>query len=84
MLHNRAMLALLVAQFLSALADNALLIVAIATLKAQLEAGNVPWLQIAFVLPFILLAPFVGVLADALPKKPRAAGGQCHQTARRT
>jgi LPLT family lysophospholipid transporter-like MFS transporter len=68
MLHNRAMLALLVAQFLSALADNALLIVAIATLKAQLEAGNVPWLQIAFVLPFILLAPFVGVLADALPK----------------
>ena len=68
MLHNRAMLALLAAQFLSALADNALLIVAIATLKAQLEAGNVPWLQIAFVLPFILLAPFVGVLADALPK----------------
>ena len=68
MLHNRAMLALLVAQFLSALADNALLIVAIATLKAQLEAGNVPWLQIAFVLPFILLAPFVGILADGLPK----------------
>ncbi|HES76643.1 MAG TPA: lysophospholipid transporter LplT [bacterium] len=68
MLHNRAMLALLTAQFLSALADNALLIVAIATLKAQLEAGNVPWLQIAFVLPFILLAPFVGVLADAMPK----------------
>ncbi len=68
MLHNRAMLALLVAQFLSALADNALLIVAIATLKAQLEAGNVPWLQIAFVLPFILLAPLVGILADGLPK----------------
>ena len=68
MLHNRAMLALLAAQFLSALADNALLIVAIATLKAQLEAGNVPWLQIAFVLPFILLAPFVGILADGLPK----------------
>ena len=68
MLHNCAMLALLVAQFLSALADNALLIVAIATLKIQLEAGNIPWLQISFVLPFILLAPFVGVLADALPK----------------
>ncbi len=68
MLHNRAMLALLVAQFLSALADNALLIIAIATLKIQLEAGNIPWLQISFVLPFILLAPFVGVLADALPK----------------
>lgn len=68
MLKNRAMLALLVAQFLSALADNALLIVAIATLKAQMEAGNIPWLQISFVLPFILLAPFVGVLADALPK----------------
>lgn len=67
-LFSRPMLALLGAQFLSAFADNALLIVAIATLKAQAEAGQVPWLQIAFVAPFILLAPFVGLAADAQPK----------------
>ncbi|MDD3609291.1 MAG: lysophospholipid transporter LplT [Halothiobacillaceae bacterium] len=65
---SRPMLALLGAQFLSAFADNALLIVAIATLKAQADAGQVPWLQIAFVAPFILLAPFVGLIADAQPK----------------
>lgn len=62
------MLALLLAQFLSALADNAVLIAAIAIVKAAGRAGDVPLLQAAFVIPFILLAPFVGRLSDAFPK----------------
>jgi LPLT family lysophospholipid transporter-like MFS transporter len=62
------MMALLFAQFLSALADNAILIVAIAIVKSQGLAHQVPLLQEYFVVPFILLAPFVGQIADAFPK----------------
>lgn len=62
------MMALLVAQFLSALADNAVLIVAIAIVKAQGMPNLVPLLQESFVVPFILLAPFVGQFADRHPK----------------
>lgn len=62
------MLALLTAQFLSALADNALLIAAIAVFKSRGQADWVPLLQAVFVLPFILLAPYVGAFADAWPK----------------
>lgn len=62
------LLALLSAQFLSALADNALLVAAIALVKARGAAGLVPLLQEFFIIPFILLAPFVGGLADAFPK----------------
>jgi LPLT family lysophospholipid transporter-like MFS transporter len=62
------MVALLVSQFLSALADNALLIAAIALMKALGEAHRIPWVQEGFVAPFILLAPFVGPFADTLPK----------------
>ncbi|MHB1099328.1 MAG: lysophospholipid transporter LplT [Burkholderiales bacterium] len=65
---SRPMLAVLSAQFLSAFADNALLVAAIAVLKQQDSAGLAPLLQECFVAPFILLAPFVGSLADALPK----------------
>lgn len=62
------MLAVLLAQFLSALADNAILIAAIAIVKQQGLANLVPLLQESFVLPFILLAPFVGQIADGFPK----------------
>jgi len=62
------MMAVLVAQFFSALADNAILIVAIAIVKSQCMANFVPLLQESFVLPFIILAPFVGQIADAFPK----------------
>ena len=62
------MLAVLVAQFLSALADNAILIAAIAIVKSQGMANLVPLLQESFVVPFILLAPFVGQIADSFPK----------------
>lgn len=68
-LFSRGMVAVLVAQFLSALADNALLFAAIALLKSQHAAEwQTPLLQEVFVLAFIVLAPFVGPLADAIPK----------------
>jgi LPLT family lysophospholipid transporter-like MFS transporter len=59
----------LVAQFLSALADNALLFAAIALLK-ELSAPDwhTPLLQEFFIISYILLAPFVGSFADAHPK----------------
>ncbi|MGZ8253104.1 MAG: lysophospholipid transporter LplT [Methylophilaceae bacterium] len=66
---SRGMIAVLVAQFISALADNALLFAAIALLKSQIAPDwQIPLLQEFFVVAFILLAPFVGPFADALPK----------------
>ena len=57
------------AQFTSALADNALLIVAIALLVQQgLPGWWAPLLKFGFTLSYVLLAPFVGPLADAFPK----------------
>jgi len=72
-IEDRALLSLpmgavLLAQFFSAFADNALLITAIALVKSQGHLGWIPLLQAFFVIPFILLAPFVGALADAFPK----------------
>jgi MFS family permease len=61
--------ALMAAQFASALADNALLIVAIALLEQQrLPGWWAPLLKIGFVATYVLLAPFVGPLADAFAK----------------
>lgn len=60
---------LLVAQFLSALADNALLFAAIALLKEMAAPSwHQPLLLQFFVISYIVLAPFVGPFADALPK----------------
>jgi LPLT family lysophospholipid transporter-like MFS transporter len=68
-LWSRGMIATLGAQFLSALADNALLFAALALVR---KGGYPPWsgplLQAFFVGTYILLAPFVGVFADARPK----------------
>ena len=66
---SRGMVAVLIAQFVSALADNALLFAAIALLKSQ-SAPNwqIPMLQEFFVIAFILLAPFVGPFADGFAK----------------
>lgn len=62
-------LLLLVAQFASALADNALLIVTIDMLQERAMPGWLaPMLKVAFIAAYVLLAPFVGPLADALPK----------------
>src|SRR5512135_3536308 len=62
------MMSVLLAQFFSALADNAILIVAIAIVKSQALPNLVPLIQESFVVPFILLAPFVGQIADGFPK----------------
>lgn len=60
---------ILLAQFISALADNALLFAAIALLQ---EMNSPDWftplLKWFFVLSYIVLAPFVGSIADAFPK----------------
>jgi LPLT family lysophospholipid transporter-like MFS transporter len=60
---------ILLAQFLSALADNALLFAAIALLQ-EMNAPDwhTPLLQEFFVISYIVLAPFVGSFADAFPK----------------
>lgn len=60
---------ILAAQFFSALADNALLFAAIALLK-DLNAPDwhTPVLEDAFVVSYIVLAPFVGAFADSMPK----------------
>ncbi|MGA9992272.1 MAG: lysophospholipid transporter LplT [Thiobacillaceae bacterium] len=66
---NRTFYTVLTAQFLSALADNALLFAAIGLLMFyNAPEWHQPLLQESFVLPYILLAPFVGSFADALPK----------------
>ncbi len=60
---------LIAAQFVSALADNALLIVTIAALQEQGEPGWwAPLLKFGFTLSYVFLAPLVGPLADAWPK----------------
>ncbi len=66
---SRGMIAVLIAQFLSALADNALLFAAIALLKSHaVPSWQIPALQAFFVVAFIFLAPFVGPFADSYPK----------------
>ncbi|HEX4375689.1 MAG TPA: lysophospholipid transporter LplT [Steroidobacteraceae bacterium] len=68
-LWSRAMMAVLVSQFLSALADNALLFGALALLKMEhYPAWTQPLMQEFFIAAYIVLAPFVGPFADALPK----------------
>lgn len=60
---------LIAAQFASALADNALLIVTIALLQERGMPGWwAPMLKIALTASYVLFAPFVGPLADAIPK----------------
>lgn len=68
-LASRGMLAVLVAQFLSAMADNLLFVAAIALLKTAAHGeALLPLLQVVFVAAFIVLAPYVGPVADAFPK----------------
>lgn len=65
----RGFVPLIAAQFVSALADNALLIVAIALLAQQgLAAWWAPLLKFGFMAAYVLLAPWVGPLADSFAK----------------
>ncbi|MFK7963690.1 MAG: lysophospholipid transporter LplT [Burkholderiaceae bacterium] len=60
---------IMAAQFVSSLADNALLIAAIAMLVEMLApAWTTPLLKLFFTISYVLLAPFVGALADSMPK----------------
>ena len=66
---NRAFYTILMAQFLSALADNALLFAAIGLLLFfSAPEWFSPLLQTVFVIAYIVLAPLAGPFADALPK----------------
>ena len=57
------------AQFFSSLADNALLIAGIAMLiEMHAPEWMKPLLKLFFTISYVLLAPFVGSFADALPK----------------
>jgi MFS family permease len=57
------------AQFFSSLADNALLVAAIALLmQSDVPSWMTPYLKFFFVVSYVLLAPYVGALADRLPK----------------
>ncbi len=57
------------AQFFSSLADNALLVLAIATLQhMNADAWMIPQIKSFFSLSYVLLAAFVGIFADAYLK----------------
>lgn len=57
---------LLIAQFLSAFADNAILftVISLVMQSEQLASWYVPALQSVFLIAFVLLAPWVGAFAD--------------------
>ena len=60
---------IMAAQFFSALADNALLIVAIAVLREmQAPPAYEPLLKTFFTVSYVVLAAFVGAFADSMPK----------------
>lgn len=66
---NRGFYTIMAAQFFSSLADNALLIVAIAVLALMKSPDwMTPLLKLFFVLSYVLLAAFVGAFADSMPK----------------
>ena len=66
---KRGFYTIMAAQFFSSLADNALLIAAIALLVEMLAPEWMkPLLKLFFTISYVVLAPFVGAFADALPK----------------
>jgi MFS family permease len=66
---NRGFYIIMAAQFFSSLADNALLIAAIALLR-EISAPEwmTPQLKGFFFISYVVLAPFVGAFADSMPK----------------
>ena len=67
---NKQIYPLLIAQFLSAFADNAILFTVISMVmqSAQLATWYVPALQSVFLIAFVVLAPWAGNFADTYPK----------------
>ncbi len=65
----RAFFVVLAVQFLATLADNAFLIVAIGrVVETGAAAWVIPLLKLSFTLAYVVLAPFVGPLADSFAK----------------
>jgi len=66
---KRGFYVIMAAQFFSSLADNALLIAAIALLRdLEAPAWMTPMLKLFFVFSYVALAAFVGAFADSFPK----------------
>jgi len=66
---SRSFYTIMAAQFFSSLADNALLIAAIAQLlELDGPAWMVPLLKFFFTVSYVALAAFVGAFSDAVPK----------------
>lgn len=68
---NRDIYRVLITQFLTAFADNAVLFTAITMVLQQSEIGGwyIPALQAAFLVAYVVFAPWVGRFADARPKR---------------
>jgi len=66
---KRGFYVIMAAQFFSSLADNALLIAAIALLR-DIDAPEwmTPMLKLFFFVSYVMLAAFVGAFADSMPK----------------
>jgi MFS family permease len=66
---NRGFYTIMAAQFFSSLADNALLIAAIALLRdIHAPEWMTPMLKLFFFFSYVVLAAFVGAFADSMPK----------------
>lgn len=67
---SKGLIPLLIAQFLSAFADNAILFTVIAMVmqSTQLPTWYVPALQSVFLVSFVILGPWVGGIADRFVK----------------
>ena len=67
---NRDIYRVLATQFLTAFADNAVLFTAITMVMQHSQLGDwyIPALQAAFLVAYVLFAPWVGRIADARPK----------------
>lgn len=66
---KRGFYTIMAAQFFSSLADNILLVIAIALLiDLHAPAYLTPMLKFVFVLFYVILAPFVGAFADSMAK----------------
>ncbi|MWN05004.1 lysophospholipid transporter LplT [Gilliamella sp. Pas-s95] len=66
---SKGMVATMLAQFFSAFADNAIFFAILAFINnLHYPAWSRSILQISFVLPFIILSPFVGQFADSMSK----------------
>ena len=66
---SKGMVATMLAQFFSAFADNAIFFAILAYIKKfHYPEWSQSVLQIGFVIPFIILSPFVGQFADCMSK----------------